>query len=198
LVETMVHNPASVYGRTKSIVEGLIADCARAHGLAAIVLRYFNASGADADGEIGEEHDPETHLIPNALKAAIGLGGPMHLFGTDYPTPDGTCLRDYIHVSDLADAHVAALDILDKGSTFDAFNLGTGRPFSVFDIMGAVQRATGKEVPFITSPRRAGDVATLTADIGKACEGLGFSPKHSDIDTIVGSAWRFHKKAWGL
>ncbi len=198
LVETAPQNPASVYGRTKAIVEGIIRDCVRAYGLNAVALRYFNACGADSDGEIGEQHDPETHLIPNALKAACGLGGPMKLFGSDYPTHDGTCLRDYVHVSDLATAHVAALDLMTREAGFHAFNLGTGKPFSVLDIMAAVQRATGKAVPYDVSPRRDGDVAILTADVSKARDILGFVPHFSDIDTIVGSAWAFHRKAWGL
>jgi UDP-glucose-4-epimerase GalE len=198
LLETTPHNPASVYGRTKSIAEGLIEDCTRAHGLNAVALRYFNACGADSAGTIGEEHDPETHLIPNALKAACGLGGPMNVFGDDYPTPDGTCLRDYVHVSDLADAHVAALDLLDREGGFYTVNLGTGKPQSVREILDAVERATGRAVPHTISPRRAGDVAILTANIDKARALLGFDPKHSDIDTIVGSAWAFHQKAWGI
>jgi UDP-glucose-4-epimerase GalE len=121
LIESTPKNPSSVYGRTKAISEGLIEDCARAYGLSAVALRYFNACGADSDGRIGEQHDPETHLIPNALKAACGLGGRMKVFGTDYPTPDGTCLRDYIHVSDLATAHVADLDLMERQSGFHAF-----------------------------------------------------------------------------
>jgi UDP-arabinose 4-epimerase len=198
LTEATPHNPASVYGRTKSIVEGIIGDCVRAHGMSAVALRYFNACGAQIGGRIGEQHDPETHLIPNALKAACGLGGPLKVFGADYPTPDGTCLRDYVHVSDLATAHVAALDLLTRERGFHAINLGTGNPFSVLDVLAAVERATGRPVPHDFAPRRAGDVAVLTADVSKAREKLGFDPKFSDIDTIVGSAWAFHRQAWGL
>jgi UDP-glucose-4-epimerase GalE len=198
LTEDTPHNPASVYGRTKSIVEGLIGDCVRAHGLNAVALRYFNACGAALSGGIGEQHDPETHLIPNALKAACGLGGAMKVFGTDYPTPDGTCLRDYVHVSDLATAHVAALDLLAREGGFHAINLGTGNPYSVLEVLAAVERATGKRVPHDLAPRRAGDVAVLTADVSKARDKLGFTPRYSDIDTIVGSAWAFHRKAWGI
>jgi UDP-glucose-4-epimerase GalE len=198
LIETTPQRPASVYGRTKAIVESLIEDCVRAHGLTAVALRYFNACGADADGAIGERHDPETHLIPNALKAACGIGAQMKVFGTDYPTFDGTCLRDYVHVSDLADAHVAALDLMDRQNGFHAFNLGTGKPFSVLEILQAVERATGKKVPYESCPRREGDVAVLSADVSKARDLLGFSPRSSDIDTIVSTAWAFHRKAWGV
>jgi UDP-arabinose 4-epimerase len=198
LTEATPHNPASVYGRTKSIVEGLIKDCTRVHGLRAVALRYFNACGAADAASIGEQHDPETHLIPNALKAACGLGGPMKVFGADYPTPDGTCLRDYIHVNDLARAHVAALDLMERESGFHAVNLGTGHPFSVLDILRAVERATGRAVPYDQAPRREGDVAVLSADIGLARHLLGFEPTSSDIDTIVRSAWAFHQQAWGV
>jgi UDP-arabinose 4-epimerase len=198
LLETTPKNPASVYGRTKAIVEGIIEDCVRAHGLNAVALRYFNACGADVDGTIGEMHDPETHLIPNVLKAACGLGAALNVFGTDYPTPDGTCLRDYIHVTDLAQGHVQALDLMAQTGGFHAFNLGTGKPLSVLDIIAAVERATGKTVPYELAPRRAGDVAVLTADISRAREALGFAPRHSDVDNIVRTAWAFHQKAWNI
>jgi UDP-glucose-4-epimerase GalE len=198
LDETKPRNPASVYGRTKAIVEGLIEDCGRAHGLNAVILRYFNACGADADGQIGERHDQETHLIPNALKAAVGLGGRMKIFGNDYPTPDGTCQRDYVHVTDLATAHVAALDLLTRQGRTHIFNLGTGRPYSVLEVLGAIERQTGKATPYDLAPRRAGDVAILTADVTKARNILGFAPQHSDIDNVVKTAWAFHRKVWGL
>jgi UDP-glucose-4-epimerase GalE len=198
LDETMARQPASVYARTKAMAEDIIADCVRAHGLNAVALRYFNACGADASGTIGEEHDPETHLIPNVLKAAAGLGGHLKVFGTDYPTPDGTCLRDYVHVSDLATAHVASLDFLDANPGFHIFNLGTGRPYSVLEVIDAVSRITGKAPPYETADRRPGDVPALTADITKARDLLGFAPKHSGLDEIVASAWAFHRKKWGV
>lgn len=198
LDENKPRAPASVYGRTKAIVESLIEDCARAHGLNAVILRYFNASGADASGLIGEQHDPETHLIPIALRAAAGLGARLKVFGNDFPTPDGTCLRDYIHVTDLATAHIAALDLLETQSGVDHFNLGTGQPYSVMEVIERAGKVVGRSVPFDLAPRRQGDVAILTADITKAKTKLGFMPCHSNLNNIVGSAWAFHRKAWGL
>jgi UDP-glucose 4-epimerase len=159
---------------------------------------YFNAWRADANDSIGEQLDPKTHLLPNALKAACSLARYMKVVGTDYPTPYGTCLRDYVDVSDLADAHVAALDFMDRQGGFHAFNLGTGKPFSVLEILQAVEKPSGNKVPHDIGPHKAGDVAVLTADVVKACDLLGFSPGFSDIDTIVASAWAFHRKTWGL
>lgn len=198
LHEDLPRNPASVYGRTKSMVESILEDCSKATGLKVAILRYFNASGADPSGLIGEQHDPETHLIPNALKAAAGLGGALKVFGTDYPTPDGTCQRDYVHVNDLADAHVAALSFLEKNEGLHRYNLGTGQPYSVLEVIGAIERLTGKAPPYELGPRRPGDVPVLTADLGRARDDLGFDPKMSDIDTIVATAWNFHKRTWGL
>jgi UDP-glucose-4-epimerase GalE len=198
LHEDLPRNPASVYGRTKSMVESILEDCAAATGLRVAILRYFNASGADPSGLIGEEHDPETHLIPNALKAAAGLGGALKIFGTDYPTPDGTCQRDYVHVNDLADAHVGALSLLQQTPGVHRYNLGTGRPYSVLEVIAAVERVTGQPPPYELGPRRPGDVPVLTADLGRARTQLGFDPKMSDIDTIVSTAWNFHKRVWGI
>jgi UDP-arabinose 4-epimerase len=190
--------PLSVYGRTKRAVEQLLADVALVDGVRYAALRYFNAAGASPDGEIGEEHDPETHLIPNALKAAAGLGGRMKLFGDDYDTRDGTCIRDYVHVMDLADAHLAALDRLMAGEREIIANLGTGHGASVLEVLQAVEAATGLKPPYDIHPRRDGDAPVLSADLAHAREALGFMPKRSDIETIIADAWRFHRKAWGV
>lgn len=197
LTEAESQTPISVYGRTKLAVEQMLADVSAAEGLSYAALRYFNASGASPDGEIGEEHEPETHLIPNALKAAAGLGGRMKLFGDDYDTPDGTCVRDYIHVMDLADGHLAALDRLTTGAGSFACNLGSGRGFSVREILDAVESVTGKAVPHDVHPRRPGDTPVLLADVSYARELLGFEARRSDPKTVIGDAWRFHRRAWG-
>lgn len=190
--------PVSVYGRTKRAVELLLADVAQVDGLRYAALRYFNAAGASPEGEIGEEHDPETHLIPNALKAAAGLGGRMKLFGDDYDTRDGTCIRDYVHVMDLADAHLAALDRLMAGEREIIANLGAGHGASVMEVLKAVEAATGVKPPYDVYPRRDGDAPVLSADLAHARHVLGFAPKRSDIETIIADAWRFHRRAWGL
>ncbi len=196
LTEDLAKRPVSVYGRTKLMCEQVLEDISRAHGLNFAALRYFNAAGADPDGEIGEEHEPETHLIPNALKAAVGLGGPMKLFGTDYPTPDGTCVRDFIHVTDLAEAHILAADRISGAKTNLQLNLGTGQGRTVREVLKAVERATGREVPVQVSPRRPGDAVALYADATNVGKALGWTPRLSDIDTIVKTAWAFHRKAW--
>jgi UDP-glucose-4-epimerase GalE len=198
LTEDLPKRPVSVYGRTKLMCEQMLEDISRAHGLNFAALRYFNAAGADPDGEIGEEHEPETHLIPNALKAAVGLGGPMKLFGTDYPTPDGTCIRDFIHVTDLAEAHILAADRITRDATNLQLNLGTGQGRTVREVLKAVESATGREVPVTVSPRRPGDAVALYADAGNVLKALGWTPRLSDIDTIVKTAWAFHRKAWKL
>ncbi|HEX5007500.1 MAG TPA: UDP-glucose 4-epimerase GalE [Hyphomonadaceae bacterium] len=196
LTEDLPKRPVSVYGRTKLMCEQMLADMSRAHGLRYAALRYFNAAGADRDGEIGEEHDPETHLIPNALKAAAGLGGAMKLFGDDYPTPDGTCIRDFIHVTDLADAHVLASKKLAEGSRAVELNLGTGEGRTVMEVLRSVEKATGSAVPHTISPRRPGDAIALYSDASRVKAELGWHPKHSDIDTIVSTAWNFHRRKW--
>ncbi|MGB3455601.1 MAG: UDP-glucose 4-epimerase GalE [Litorimonas sp.] len=198
LTEDEPQTPASVYGRTKLAVERLLADTAQTGRLRYAALRYFNAAGADPDGEIGEEHDPETHLIPNALKAAAGLGGRMKLFGTDYDTRDGTCVRDYVHVADLADAHLAAMDRLADGADSFACNLGSGTGFTVREILDAVERVTGRAVPYDDHPRRPGDVPTLLADTSRAKALLGFDPIRSTPDRVIGDAWGFHRTKWGV
>ena len=156
-------------------------------------MRYFNAAGADPDGETGEAHDPETHLIPLVLEAAAG-GLPLTVFGSDYPTRDGTCVRDYIHVTDLADAHVRALTAMDRTEGFQAFNLGTGSGFSNLEIIAAAQRRTGRDIPVTIGPRRSGDPPTLTADASKARRELGWTPRYPELDTIVAHAVRWHAR----
>jgi UDP-arabinose 4-epimerase len=197
LTEDLPKRPVSVYGRTKLMCEQMLEDISRAHGLNFAALRYFNAAGADPDGEIGEEHDPETHLIPNAIKAAIGMGGPMKLFGTDYPTPDGTCLRDYVHVTDLAEAHILAADRISQGGNLQ-LNLGGGQAHTVLQVLKAVEKATGRPVPHTIAPRRPGDAIALYADTTKTRAELGWTPKLSDIETIVSTAWSFHKQKWAV
>jgi UDP-glucose-4-epimerase GalE len=192
LAETHPQNPINSYGETKLAVERALPHFERALGLRWTALRYFNAAGADPDGEIGEDHAPEIHLIPRAIEAARGGEG-LQVFGDDYPTPDGTCLRDYVHVSDLADAHVKALEFLESGGRPDAYNLGTGTPHSVREVIGAVERVSGRKVPWTLAPRRAGDPATLCAAPGKARTALGWTPRFPDLDSIVGSAWAWHR-----
>jgi len=184
--------PTSPYGDTKLVGELMIAAYCRAFGLTGVALRYFNASGADASGLIGEAHDPETHLIPLAVDAAMGRRGPLTLFGDDYPTPDGACVRDYIHVTDLAAAHVAAVKLQLDAGAFRAFNIGTGQGFSVRQIVDAVTRAAGRAAPFSVGPRRAGDPASLVADARRALADLGWRPSHSSLDSVVGSAVAWH------
>lgn len=187
--------PINPYGRSKLAAEWMIEDFATAHGLRSARLRYFNAAGADPDGEIGESHDPETHLIPLALDATTGNGPPLTLFGDDYPTPDGTCIRDYIHVTDLAEAHVLALEHLDRSDGAHIFNLGTGQGASVRDVLQAIERVTGRAVPHSIGPRRAGDPAVLVSDPGRTRDELGWNPALSDLETIVSTACAWHQKS---
>lgn len=198
LLETEVQNPFSVYGKTKLAIEHMIQSYHKAYGLNYVTFRYFNACGADASGDIGEEHDPETHLIPNALKAAAGLGKGLKIFGTDYDTPDGTCIRDYIHVSDIAEAHIQALRAMDAGLTRAELNLGTGEGYSVLQIIKSIEKVTGLTVPYEPAPRRAGDLTQLYANADRALALLDFAPQHSSLDNIISTAWNFHRQKWGL
>jgi UDP-glucose-4-epimerase GalE len=183
--------PINPYGATKLIVERMLSDFAAAYALDSVSLRYFNAAGADAHGEIGEDHDPETHLIPLALGAAAGSGPPLRIFGTDYDTPDGTCIRDYIHVSDLASAHVLALRNIIEGSGAKRYNLGNGVGFSVREIIAAAKRVTKREVPAKEDVRRPGDPPVLIADARRAETDLKWLPHHRDIESIIATAWRW-------
>jgi UDP-arabinose 4-epimerase len=184
--------PVNPYGETKLAVERMLRDYGTAYGLRWAALRYFNAAGADPDGEIGEMHEPETHAIPLAIFAALGRIPSFTLYGTDYPTADGSAIRDYIHVTDLAAAHVAALDYLAGGGAPVALNLGTGSGTSVLQIVRTVEAVTGRPVPTTHSERRAGDPSALVADAGRARAVLGWTPKFTSIDDIVSSAWRWH------
>ena len=183
--------PINPYGASKAMLEQALADVERAHGLRWIALRYFNASGADPAGDLGECHDPETHLIPVALEAAAGLRAELKLFGTDYPTRDGTCIRDYIHVTDLADAHVRAVEALLGGGSGGAYNLGTGAGRTNREVLEAVGEAVGRPVPYRESARRPGDPAELVADASRFRRDFGWQPHHSDLETIVATAWHW-------
>ena len=191
IAETHPQNPINSYGESKLAVERALPHFARAHGLHYAALRYFNAAGADPDGEIGEDHTPEVHLIPRAIEAATGGPG-LQVFGDDYPTPDGTCLRDYIHVSDLADAHVKALEAIAETGKSGAYNLGTGHPHSVKEVIDTVGSVVGKPVPWTLAPRRAGDPAVLYAAPHKAQAELHWRPRFADLDSIVRTAWGWH------
>ena len=188
IAEATPQVPINPYGRTKLICEGMLADHARAHGLRFAALRYFNAAGADPEGELFERHEPETHLIPLALRAATGQGPALQVFGTDYPTPDGTCIRDYIHVSDLARAHVLALKHLLAGGETLRLNLGTGKGVSVREIIAGIEALTGRRMPVSWSPRRPGDPPALVADPREARVKLGFVASSSDLATLLADA----------
>ncbi len=194
--ETAPCRPLNPYGSSKLFIERMLADFGSAFGLKAVDLRYFNAAGADPDSEIGEDHEPETHLIPLALRAAANRQEPLTVYGDDYPTPDGTCIRDYIHVADLATAHIHALTWAESASpgTSQAFNLGTGTGLSVRQILNAIERATGRKVPIRVGLRRSGDAAELVADPTRARHVFGWEPKYSGIDTIIQTAWAWLSK----
>jgi UDP-glucose 4-epimerase len=187
--------PANPYGRAKLMVEDILRDYERAHGLRSVSLRYFNAAGAALDGSTGECHDPETHLVPNVLLSLLGKRPRLQVFGGDFPTPDGTALRDYIHVTDLAAAHVLALKSLLGGGPGDVINLGTETGHSVLEVIRTAERVTGRTVPYDLAPRRQGDVAVLLASKSKAEKALGWKPGLSTLETIVGSAWAWHRKS---
>lgn len=183
--------PINPYGHTKLAVEWMLRECATAWGLGSCALRYFNACGAAADGAIGEDHDPEIHLIPLVLQAAAGRRESISVFGTDYPTPDGTCVRDYVHVEDLAEAHLLALEALGDGR-FDAYNLGTGRGTSVREIIEAAQRVTGRKIPVREVARRPGDPPELYADASRIRAALGWQAKYVNIEDTIATAWAWH------
>jgi UDP-glucose 4-epimerase len=186
--------PANPYGRAKLMVEDILRDYERAHGLRAISLRYFNAAGAAVDGGTGECHDPETHLVPNILLGLLGKRPPLRVFGGDFPTPDGTAVRDYIHVTDLADAHVLALKSLLAGAPGDVINLGTEAGHSVLEVIRMAEKVTGRPIHYDIGPRRQGDVAVLLASKEKAEHVLGWKPRLSALETIVETAWNWHRK----
>jgi UDP-glucose 4-epimerase len=192
MTEDLPQAPINPYGQTKLDVENVLKALARAHGLSFAAFRYFNAAGAAEDGSIGEDHDPETHLIPLAFDAALGRRPPLQLFGADYPTPDGTCLRDYVHVDDLSRAHIAVFDRLTKPGTKLFYNLGTGRPASNREVIRAVEKISGRKVPLVEAPRRAGDAPALYADSSLAQRELGWKVKFGDIESVVSSAWKWH------
>src|SRR3954452_4759032 len=192
--EAHPQRPINAYGASKQMVERALQDYDRAYGLRSVCLRYFNAAGAHPSAEIGELHDPETHLIPLLLQVASGRRETAHIFGRDYDTPDGTCIRDYIHVVDLCQAHVAALQFLDEQQRRGAFNLGNGSGFSVLEVVAAVERITGRKLNLVDSPRREGDPARLLADASLARRVLKWSPQYADIETIVQHAWRWETK----
>ncbi len=194
ITEALPQSPINPYGQTKLDIENALKALCGAHGLSFAAFRYFNAAGAAEDGMIGESHDPETHLIPLAIDAATGRRGALQVFGIDYPTPDGTCLRDYVHVDDLSRAHIAVFPRLSTPGTGLFYNLGTGTPTSVYEVIRAVEKATGKTVPYTVAPRRAGDPPALYADSSKAVRELNWEIKYRDIDSIVATAWRWHSQ----
>ena len=200
ITEEHPQNPINPYGQSKLMVEQILHDFSKAYRLPSIILRYFNAAGADPVGDLGENHTPETHLIPLALDTILGLRDQLNIFGNDYPTPDGTCVRDYIHVTDLADAHILSLQRLVELNTIRTpaqfpliFNLGNGTGYSVQEVVRTVMQVTGKNITTSVSPRRAGDPPTLVASSLKAREQLGWIPKYPDLITIVEHAWKWHE-----
>ncbi|NLO91423.1 MAG: UDP-glucose 4-epimerase GalE, partial [Elusimicrobia bacterium] len=186
--------PVNPYGRTKLMVEKLLPDYAKAHGLRFVSLRYFNAAGADPETETGEWHDPETHLIPLALDAALGRREKLEIFGRDYPTADGTCVRDYIHVCDIAQAHLLAADYLAKGGANVCLNMGNGQGFSVLQVLESAKRITGIKIPVSFGPRRPGDPPSLISSSKRCRATLGWKPRYTELDEIVSTAWTWHKK----
>jgi UDP-glucose 4-epimerase len=195
IAEGHPQRPMNPYGRTKWMVEQALGDYDRAYGLKSVCLRYFNAAGADPGGELGERHEPETHLIPLVLQVASGRRREIGIYGDDYPTPDGTCIRDYIHIVDLCEAHLLALDALVMDERSRAYNLGNGTGFSVLQVVEAARRATGQPIPAKEQPRRSGDPARLVADSARAKAELGWAPRLDDLDTIISHAWAWERKS---
>jgi UDP-glucose-4-epimerase GalE len=199
ITESHSTEPINAYGETKLAIEHALPHYDRAYGITSVTLRYFNAAGADPDGELGEDHSPEAHLIPRAIDAALGRDT-FQVFGDDYETPDGTCLRDFVHVTDLASAHVLSLAALRNGAPSAKYNLGSGRPTSVKAVIDSVERVVGRQVPFTTAPRRAGDPGVLFASSERIRRELGWAPRFEDIDLIVETAWRWresHPQGYG-
>lgn len=193
ITEAMAEVPTNVYGRTKLMFEGILKDYDQAYGLKFISLRYFNASGADAGGKIGEDHQPESHLIPLVLQTALGFREQITVFGTDYPTSDGTCVRDYIHVTDLAQAHILALEALEKGVSSNFYNLGNGQGFSVLEVIKTAQKISGHTIKTVLASRRPGDPAVLIASSQKIIKELGWQPRFDSLDKIIETAWQWHQ-----
>ena len=193
VTESSPLNPVSVYGESKLTFEKILRWYDEIYGIKNICLRYFNAAGADLEGRIGEDHQPETHIIPLAIKTALGQQEEFTLFGDDYPTPDGTCIRDYIHVLDLASAHIKALEFLQKENRSDIFNVGTGNGYSNKQILEMVKKISGVDFPIKIAPRRPGDPAAIWADNKKIKKVLGWQPKYSDLEIIIRSAWKWHQ-----
>jgi UDP-glucose 4-epimerase len=198
ITEDHPQRPINPYGRTKLLIEEVLRDYDRSYGLKHINLRYFNAAGADPEAEVGELHFPETHLIPLVIDAATGRCQEIRIFGTDYPTRDGTCIRDYIHVMDLADAHILALQYLMDKNQSDSFNLGNGYGYSVREVIESVKRVTRMEFRVVEAERREGDPPVLISNSRKALEGLGWKPRYGDLDTIIETAWKWYQKALPL
>jgi len=194
IVESAITNPTNPYGETKLAVEKMLKWCESAYGIRYVVLRYFNVAGAHTNGIIGEDHNPETHLIPIVLEAALGKRDEIAIFGDDYDTPDGTCIRDYIHVMDLVDAHILAIEKLRKTGESGTYNLGNGNGFSVKEVIETARKVTGKEILEKVSPRRAGDPAKLVASSEKAKKELGWKPQHDSLESMIESAWTWFQK----
>lgn len=194
ITEDQSQNPINPYGATKLMVERILQDFDRAYDFRSVCLRYFNAAGADPEGNLGEDHDPETHLIPLVLQTALGHRQSVSIFGTDYDTPDGSCIRDYIHVLDIAQAHILALEYLINNGATDVFNLGNGSGFSVKEVIETARKITGKEIKAELSDRRAGDPPALVGSGAKAKKILGWQPAYSNLDDIISHAWQWHQK----
>jgi len=195
ITEDHPQHPINPYGRSKLMIEQILEDYDRAYGIKSVNLRYFNAAGADPDGEIGERHNPETHLIPLTIYAALGVNEDIKIFGVDYPTRDGTCLRDYIHVSDLGDAHIKALELIEKNGRSESFNLGNGSGFTVKEVIDTVREVSGRNFKVTEVDRREGDPPTLISDSSKAFRVLQWRPRFAELPLIIETAWKWHKKS---
>lgn len=192
--ESLPTNPTNPYGETKLAIEKMLKWSEQAYGIQHVILRYFNVAGADLDGKFGEDHEPETHLIPIVLQVALGKREKIKIFGDDYDTPDGSCIRDYIHVTDLAEAHILAIQRLHEGGSSSVYNLGNGKGFSVKEVIKVSRRVTGKPIPAEVARRRAGDPARLVASSEKAANELGWKPKHAALETMIETAWNWFQK----